>query len=208
MTLPFRICLITDKQAVNGQALLEKVEEALKGGVRAVQMREKDLSAKEQLSLALRLRELTARYGAKLIINDRADIAMLAGADGVHLGQSSFSAKEARGLLGPDRVIGVSTHNIIEAEKAEKDGADFITFGPVYFTTSKAAYGLPVGLGLLKEVSSRVKVPVFALGGIKKENVKEVLGAGAFGIATISAILASVEATQSAKGLIEAVKDH
>lgn len=195
----FKAYLITDRHCVKDGELLEKVEEGLRGGIRLVQLREKDLSARELMALAHKMRELTGKYEAKLIINDRADIALITGADGVHLGNSSFDAKDARELLGAERLIGVSTHNMREALKAEADGADFITFGPVYYTPSKASFGDPVGVGALKEVCAKIKLPVFALGGVSKENIEEVLGAGAYGAAFISTVLGSPDAEKSAR---------
>ncbi len=139
--------------------------------------------------MAYVLRELTTRYGAKLFINDRVDIALAVDADGVHLGGESIPASAARKAAGEDMLIGVSTHSIEEAEKAEEEGADFVTLGPVFETPSKLKYGRPLGPGLLRESSGRIFIPVFAIGGIKKERLGSVLEAGASGIALISAIL-------------------
>lgn len=193
----FGVYLITDRAIVNGN-IVKAVEEALKGGVKAVQLREKDLHAKELLALAKELRSITKRYGAKLIINDRCDVAALVEADGVHLGIRSISPKDAREILGTDKLIGVSTHSVEEAVRAEAEGADFITFGPVFYTPSKAAYGEPVGIELLKNACKQVKIPVYAIGGIKKENTAEVISKGASGIAVISAILGAKDIRKSA----------
>lgn len=195
------VYLVTDRLLVDD--IVKAVESALDGGVRLVQLREKDLSAKELLTLAKRLRAKTAEFGAKLFINDRVDIALLSGADGVHLGQNSFSPMDARKALGEKMLIGVSAHSIKEAEAAEQQGADFITFGPVFHTPSKARYGEPVGTGLLKEACNRLKIPVYAIGGIKRENMKDAVAAGARGVAMISAILGSGDIKKSAEGLIE-----
>ncbi len=202
-----RLYLITDGSSeVNMAGLLQRVKEALKGGVRIVQLREKGLGGRTLLELALKMREVTAAFGARLLINDRIDVALLSGADGVHLGRSSVSASEARGILGPGRLIGVSTHSLDEARAAEADGADFVTFGPVYPTPSKACYGPPVGIQALKEASSSIRVPVYAIGGVKKENLREVVAAGAFGAAVISAVLAGEDPAESARELIEELK--
>lgn len=202
--VPERLYLITDGSSeVNTAGLLESVKEALRGGVRLVQLREKALGGKRLLELALKMRELTAGFGARLLINDRIDVALFSGADGVHLGQSSVSAREARGILGVGKLIGVSTHTLNEARVAEEDGADFITFGPVYPTPSKALWGPPVGIAALKEVSSSIRGPVYAIGGVKKENLKEVVAAGAFGAAVISAVLAGEDPAKDARGLVE-----
>jgi len=187
----FSLYLITDRHQTAGRNLLAVVEEALEGGVRAVQLREKDLPPRELLELARAMRALTGRYGAKLIINDRADIALAAGADGVHLGEASIPAAAARRILGPDRLIGVSCHGTEGALAAETSGADFITFGPVYPTPSKAAYGPAAGVKRLAETAKLLRIPVFALGGIKRENTSEAMAAGAAGVALISAIIAA-----------------
>ncbi|MBI5587862.1 MAG: thiamine phosphate synthase [Deltaproteobacteria bacterium] len=196
--------LITDGSSVRGgKDLVDKVIEALKGGVKLVQLREKDLGGRQLLELALRMRSVTRGYGARLLINDRVDVALLSDADGVHLGQSGISPYEARKVLGEARLIGVSAHSLKEAVRAEEDGADFVTFGPVYRTPSKAGYGPPVGLPALKDACSSVNIPLFAIGGVKAENVKEALAAGAFGAAVISYILASADAARSARDIIE-----
>ena len=199
-----RLYLITDGSSeVNPAGLLQRVKEALSGGVRIVQLREKALGGRTLLELALKMREVTAGFGARLLINDRIDVTLLSGADGVHLGQSSVSASEARGILGAGKLIGVSTHSLTEARAAEADGADFVTFGPVYPTPSKALWGPPVGTQALKEVSSSVRVPVYAIGGVKKENLREVIAAGAFGAAVISAVLAGEDPAKDARELME-----
>jgi len=167
-----------------------------------VQLREKDLSPRELLELASVIRALTGRHGAKLLINDRADIALAAGADGVHLGEASIPVAAARRILGPERLIGVSCHDTVGALAAEKSGADFITFGPVYPTPSKAAYGPPVGVNQLSEAVKLLQIPVFALGGIKRENAPEAMATGASGIALISAIIAAGSPAAEARAFL------
>ena len=187
----FPVYLITDRhQLADGQSLLSACEAALRGGVTALQLREKDLSAAKLLPLAHALRELTHQYNACLLINDRIDVALACNADGVHLGGHSLPVDTARALLGPDKLIGVSTHSLAEIDKAASCGADFVTFGPVYATPSKAAFGAPQGLGKLRAACATSSLPVYALGGIKTSNHAEVLSAGATGIAMISGILA------------------
>ena len=148
-SVDFNLYLITDRGQTAGRDLLAVVEEALSGGVRAVQLREKALPAREYFELARAMRALTARYGARLLINDRVDIALAVGADGVHLPEAGLPLSVARELLGPAKLIGVSCHSLDTALDAERQGADFITFGPVFFTPSKARYGEPVGVALL-----------------------------------------------------------
>jgi len=143
------------------------------------------------LDTAYWVMELTREYGAKLLINDRVDIALAAGADGVHLGRQSLPANAVRKITGDNFLIGASTHSLHEAVEAEKDGADFITLGPIYNTPSKLKYGDPIGVDVIRGVKTHVSVPVLAIGGIKTDTVHEVMSAGADGVAVISGILAA-----------------
>lgn len=184
--------LITDRQQLPaGRQLLAVVEELLQAGLRLLQLREKDLSAAELYPLAKELRKLTNKYDCTLLINDRVDLALAINADGVHLGGHSLPVAVARDLLGPDRLIGVSTHSAQEIPAAAEQGADFVTFGPVFFTPSKATYGDPVGLAALQQACRISSIPVYALGGIKSDNTATVKQAGATGIALISALLST-----------------
>jgi thiamine-phosphate pyrophosphorylase len=185
-----QVYLITDLQRIDRS--MSAVEEALQGGVRALQIREKDLNPKDLLALALQVKPLTQRYNAKLFINDRADIAAMAGADGVHLTEASVQANEVKNIF-PDLLVGVSTHSMEGAHLAETQGADFITFSPIYETPSKASYGPPQGLDRLRQVSQAVRLPVLALGGITLHRVPECLEQGAFGVAVISDIWDSTD---------------
>lgn len=200
--IDFNLYLITDRRHTRGRGLAEVVEDALRGGVRAVQLREKDLSSRECYELAYELRKLTARYDARLVINDRIDIALAVNADGVHLGGESLPIYRARKILGEKKLIGVSCHNQLSAITAQEKGADFITFGPVYHTPSKAPYGEPLGVGRLEEISHILQIPVFALGGINRSNTQDVIAAGAFGIALISAVIAADSPREEAKQLL------
>jgi thiamine-phosphate pyrophosphorylase len=190
----FKLYLITDRTSLpDRDSFFAAIETALKAGVKAVQLREKDLQTRELLEVAYKMRSLTSGYGARLFINDRADIALCAGADGVHLGQKSMPCYAVRKIAGNNFLIGVSTHGLKEAHLAEKEGADFITFGPVYATPSKLKYGAPVGVESLKTVSEEINIPVFAIGGIKDDTIRDVMNAGASGIAVISGILGAAD---------------
>jgi len=210
------VYLITDRHQANGRSLTTVVEAALQGGVKAVQLREKDLSAKELFELARRMRDLTKQYGARLFINDRLDIALAVEADGIHLGQNSFNPKDVREILDGSQftihssrlLIGVSTHSLAEARKAEEEGADFITIGPVFYTASKAGYGRPLGVEIIKSVKEAVKIPVFAIGGIKLDTISEVAAAGADGIAVISAIIGAKEPGKAACEILKIVSSR
>jgi thiamine-phosphate pyrophosphorylase len=207
--IDFSLYLISDRKALpKGRNLLITVEQALQGGVDAVQLRDKDLPASERLVLAQQLRDLTRRYQARLLINGSVDIALAAEADGVHLGASSQPVTEARKLLGPTRLIGYSAHDLEELSRVAEQGADFATFSPVFFTPSKAAYGSPQGLERLASACKTSPIPVFALGGIDLQRVPTVRQTGAQGIAVISAILASSEPRLAAQDLKDSLTER
>ena len=211
MGIDFNLYLITDiKQLTDTRnltpetgRLLSAVRKALKGGVKAVQLREKDLATRELLKLAYKMRTLTKEYGAKLFINDRFDVALAVGADGVHLTQNSIPVGAVRDAVKNKLMIGVSTHSLREAKEAEKGGADFITYGPVFRTTSKVKYGAPKGLDALKKVSGKMNIPVFALGGVKAGRIEKVKKAGASGVAMISEILKAENIQKKSKELVQ-----
>ncbi len=204
--IDFNLYLITDRKQAHGRDLSDVIEDALKGGVKAVQLREKGLSGNPLFELAKGLRAVTKRYNAKLFINDRVDIAIAVDADGVHLGQTSFSAVDARKLLGSKKLIGVSTHSVKEARNAQKHGADFITFGPVFYTKSKARYGEPLGIERLKEVVKAVNIPVFAIGGIKLKNIKDAMAAAVNGVSMISEVIKAKNPKVMVRNLLEEIQ--
>lgn len=168
-------------------------------------MREKDLDTRPLLKLAYKMRALTKQYDAKLFINDRFDIALAVGADGVHLTRNSIPVDAVRKTAGKKLLIGVSTHSLKEAREAEKGGADFVTLGPVYRTPSKLKYGTPVGIDVLKKVSAKLHTPVFAIGGIKSGRMREVREAGAFGVAMISEVFKADNIQKKTKELNQLV---
>ncbi|RMF90636.1 MAG: thiamine phosphate synthase [Nitrospinota bacterium] len=200
--LPSPLYLVTDRRQTQGRELVQVVEPALQGGVRAVQLREKDLSSRELYRLAVQLRALTSRYQALLLVNDRIDIALAVEADGVHLGGHSLPPAVARRLIGPHKLIGVSTHSLAEARAAQAEGADFLLFGPVFFTPSKARYGKPVGIEALQEVHRAISIPLYAIGGIKVHNVGSIAATGVEGFAVISAVMAAPDPEQAAQDLL------
>jgi thiamine-phosphate pyrophosphorylase len=202
--IDFSLYLITDRKSLPvGRDLLATVRAALRGGVRAVQLREKDLSAAELYPLALELRQLTREFSAKLLINDRIDLALAVAADGVHLGHHSLPIAVARKLLGDQRLIGVSTHHPDEVRRAAMAGADFVTFGPVYATPSKLPYGPPLGLDSLTAVCAHASLPVFALGGVTNERLPELRAAGCTHIALIGAILQAIDPETATRDLLQ-----
>lgn len=190
-----RVYLITDFMRVGKSRFLGALEEALQSGVRAIQLREKNMHPKDLLALALEVNSMTQRYNAKLLVNDRADIAIMAGADGVHLREASVKVSDVKNKF-PNLIVGVSTHSIEGACLADRQGADFITFSPIYETPSKSNYGPPQGLAPLRQVTQSVHLPVLALGGITLNRVPECLEHGAFGVAVISDIWDSTDIKQ------------
>jgi thiamine-phosphate pyrophosphorylase len=201
MAVSFRLYLITDRTLVPD--LPAAVGRALAGippGAAAVQLREKDLSARALFELAAALRPICRARNAPLLVNDRLDVALAADLDGVHLGGGSVDVSDARRLLG-ERLVGVSCHG--EAELAARAGADFATFGPAYLTPSKARYGAPVGLAPLAAAATR-GVPLYALGGVGIAEAPEAIRAGATGIAAIRAWLAAPDPAVATAGLYAA----
>ena len=198
----FDLYLVTDRKLTHGRDLLWVLERALDGGVKAIQLREKDLSGKQLFLLAQRISQLCHRYQAQLFINDRVDVALAVDAAGVHLAETSMPVPMARSLLGAQRIIGVSAHSLEGACKAEREGADFIVFGPVYFTPSKADYGTPQGLNALRKIVAKTSLAVYAIGGIKSENLPETQKAGSHGMAVISAVMGADDPGQAAQQLL------
>lgn len=203
----FNLYLITDRHVIpSGRTLVEQVRGALEGGVRAIQLREKDLTAAQLYPLALELRILTRYHAAKLLINDRIDIALAVDADGVHLGGHSLPVVAARALVGPDRLIGVSTHHLDEIGNAKSAGADFVTFGPIYPTPSKLSLGLPLGPALLQQACASPPLPIFALGGVSDAKITEMTACGCRHFACIAAILQSPAPSSAARTLLNKTK--
>jgi thiamine-phosphate pyrophosphorylase len=202
----FNLYLVTDRNQIRGRDLLWVLERALDGGVDAIQLREKDLSGKDLFQLAEKTRQLCDRYGAALFINDRVDVALAIDAAGVQLGKTSLPIEAARALLGPGKLIGASTHSLEEVTEAKSSGADFVLFGPVYFTPSKASFGAPQGLAALRKVVELDALPVYAIGGITAANVGAVRSVGARGIALIAAIIAVEKPKDAARRMMELLR--
>lgn len=202
----FDLYLVTDRNQTGGRDLLWVLQQALDGGVKAVQLREKDLSGRDLFSLAERLHKLCQAYDAALFINDRVDVAMAVDAAGVQLSKASLPIVTVRALLGPQKIVGVSTHSLQEAKEAEQASADFVLFGPVYFTPSKAAYGSPQGLAALKTIVANISLPVYAIGGIKSENIDVTKRLGVRGVALISAIVSAESPKEAAEKMLRQLR--
>jgi thiamine-phosphate pyrophosphorylase len=188
----FRLYAITGEQFHPGRDLIEVMEEAILGGVDIIQLRDKTSGKEELLRKARALRELTRRYKVTFIVNDHIDVAMEVDADGIHLGQDDLPLLEARKVVG-NKIIGISTHALNEALLAERQGADYIGVGPVYRTATKVDVVDPVSVQYVREAAQTIKIPFVAIGGIKLNNVDEVIAAGATRICAVSEIVGSAD---------------
>ena len=193
--------LVTSQALSRGRSTLEIVDAALAGGVRVIQLREKEMPVPDFLRLAEQVRARTSRAGALLIINDRVDVALAVGADGVHLGQTDFPITPAR-HLAPDLIIGASTHSPAEAQAAERAGASYINIGPLFPTQTKTWSGDFLGLEGLGGIARLVTIPWTVMGGIKPEHVPALIQAGARTIAVVTAVTAAADPAQIARDLL------
>jgi thiamine-phosphate pyrophosphorylase len=200
---PFDLSLyvITDAGLARGRDQVDVIEAAIRGGATMVQLRDKELPTNEQYALGLRLRELTHRTGTTLIVNDRADLALAIGADGVHLGQDDLPPRAARELLGPDAIVGVSAGNPRELGLVDREGADYIGTGPFAATGSKADAGAAIGAAGIAAVRALTTLPIVAIGGISTANAAEAVRAGANGVSVISAIVSAADPETAAREL-------
>lgn len=187
MKIDYRLYLVTE-ETVPVEELLPIVEEAIQGGVTIVQLREKYSSSRNFYEKAIRLKELTETYQVPLIINDRVDIALAAGADGIHIGQDDLPVVEVKKLIPPSMIVGVSCHSVEEALKAESEGADYIGIGAIFPTKSKNNAKI-LAEGVLKEILNAVSIPVVAIGGINSENVVSITDIAISGVAVVSEII-------------------
>ncbi|GHU41128.1 thiamine-phosphate synthase 2 [Clostridia bacterium] len=203
--------LVTDRAGISAEILLQKVESALKGGVTMVQLREKDCSTVEYLELARAVHEITSRYHVPLLINDRADIALAAGAEGLHVGTDDMPVKEARKLMGADKIIGATAKTVERAKCAERDGADYLGVGAIFASSVKSNTKI-TDLESVKDICESVSIPVVAISGINRGNLDVLIGSPIQGIAVITAIMGAADSEAEARFLKrdihEKILDH
>ena len=205
MTLPSPLYVILDRQASGGRRLDELLDAVLAGGCRLVQLREKTMPLAGLLPIAQALRRRCREAGALFIVNDRVDLALAVEADGAHVGQDDLPAREARRLLPPPMILGVSTHNPDQARRARDDGADYVAVGSMFPTGSKIGFEL-VGPELVRRVRANIPVPLVAIGGITRDNVGQVIEAGADAVAVISAIGTARDPAAAVRGFLETIR--
>jgi thiamine-phosphate pyrophosphorylase len=206
MSYTYSVYLVTDRALSCGRSTIEVVQAAITGGVSCVQLREKHLSTRELIAEARILVELLRPHGIPLIVNDRVDVALAAGADGVHLGQSDMHICDARELLGAGRIIGISAESLDDAVRAEREGADYIGISPVFSTATKKDIAAPLGLEGVRQIRQAVKLPLVGIGGISAVNAAEVIRSGADGVAVVSAIVSAPCPETSTRDLLAQVR--
>ncbi len=198
--------LCTDRHTNGKLDFLQTIEQALQGGCSVVQLREKECATREFYQQAADVKALTDQYNIPLIINDRIDVCMAVNADGVHLGQEDMPVKEARKILGDEKIIGVSAHNLEEALQAWKEGADYLGVGAIFGTKTKKNT-VDTSVEILREICLQVPIPVVAIGGISIENVVQLKHTGIDGVAVVSAIMAAAEPKRAAAELLIKVRE-
>jgi len=204
-SVKFRLLLVTDRHRTHGRSLPSVLQQAVEAGLPAVQLRERDLPTGELLRLAQEIRAMTSPRAVPLIINDRVDLMLALNLDGVHLRANSLPVADVRRVVGVDRLIGLSTHSLAEVRQANRDGADYVVFGPIFDTPSKRQFGSPVGLEQLAEACRLSAVPVFAIGGVTGASAPDVLRAGSHGFAVIGSILDQEDAAAATRAMMAAL---
>jgi thiamine-phosphate pyrophosphorylase len=202
-----RLHLLTDTMLQSRYSHVGLTRLAIAGGADTIQLRQKTGTTREMIEVAREMKRICAAAGVPFIVNDRVDVALAAGADGVHLGQDDFPIALARTLLGEDRIIGGSAGTLEEALKCQSEGADYLGCGPVYATTSKHDAGPASGPPLLKRIVAQVSLPVVAIGGITAENAPQVMASGVYGIAVISAVCCQLDPEAATRTLKRAMEE-
>lgn len=197
---------VTDRSWVGEKSFEEQIEQALKGGVTFLQLREKDLSLSEFLSLAKKVKKVTDKYNIPFVINDNVKVAIKSDADGVHIGQGDMNAKEVRALIGDNKILGVSANTVADAKLAEEHGADYIGVGAVFKTSTKEDANV-ISMDTIKDICKSVSIPVVAIGGINESTVLNLKDSGIDGICCISAIFARKDIFEATKNLYNLAKE-
>lgn len=205
LTLSSRLLVVTDRHQTNGRPLVSILQRVLSAAVPIVQLRERDLSARELVTLAREVQALTASRRSQLLINDRIDVALAFEGAGVHLRSNSLPVSAARRLLGSQRLLGISAHTVEEGLSAQSQGADYIVFGPIYETPSKQMFGPPLGIHTLEKACRLIRIPIIGIGGVTAARAREMRRAGAFGAAVITAILGADDIESATRELLDAV---
>lgn len=206
-SLESRLLVVTDRHQTKDRPLVSVLAQALQAGNPGIQIRERDLCAKDLIALVGEIAHLAAAGGSQVLMNDRIDVALSFDGVGVHLRSDSLPVAVARRLIGQDRLLGVSVHSLAEAVQAEKDGADYIVLGPIYATPSKQMYGPPLGLATLEKTAQALRVPVVGIGGVTAARARDMRAAGAFGVAVITAVLGADDVAAATRALLDAVAD-
>jgi thiamine-phosphate pyrophosphorylase len=203
--LESRLFLVTDRHQTKGRPLVPLLQRVLTAAAPAIQLRERDLSARELVTLALELQTATASRRSQLLINDRIDVALALEGVGVHLRSNSLPVSVARQVLGTQRLLGISVHAAEEAVQVESQGADYIVLGPIYETPSKQMFGPPLGIHTLERACRLVRLPIIGIGGVTAARAREMRRAGAFGVAVITAVLGAADVESATRELLDAV---
>jgi thiamine-phosphate pyrophosphorylase len=206
--MPYDLYVVTDKKIRKGVTHQQIAKLAVSGGADVVQFRDKDMTGRELFATAREIREITHSAGVLFIVNDRMDIALASGADGVHLGQDDLPLQEARKLAPDNFIIGISVGSVTEAIDADNGGADYVAVSPVFGTGTKPDAGLGLGTDLIKAIKQKISIPVIGIGGIQKENMGEVILSGADGIAVISAVVCAPDISKAAQELKSLVSQY
>lgn len=204
----FRLYAITGEEFHPGKELVDVMEQAILGGVDIIQLRDKKSSKLEVLKKAHKLRELTKKYDVPFIVNDHIDVALAVEADGIHVGQDDLPLADVRKIVGPDMIIGISTHKLEEAKKAEEGGADYIGVGPIFPTNSKEDVVDPVTTSYIQQIETDITIPYVAIGGIKRHNLKEVMAVGAKRVCMITEIVEATDVRARCEEIISIMEEQ
>jgi len=204
--IDYSLYLVTDRGLARGRAMLDIVRAAVQGGVTCVQLREKTCSTREFIEEALAVKEFLRSRGVPLIINDRVDVALAVGADGVHLGQKDMPLAAARAIVTDTMLIGISAESLADAVAAQRGGADYLGVSPIFATPTKTDAAAPLGLAGLQTIRRAVHIPLVGIGGLNRQNAAAVVRCGADGVAVVSAIVAAEDPEQAARELVQVIR--